>query len=93
MIDPLLEANPAAGGSAVLSATGCRLTIPVGNLVLVLAAAVAIHLGGAMQVFGTSAAVSFDTIVTAWASGPWPGVAVLVGLIFSLVGSFSADRV
>jgi len=58
---------------------------PGGNLILVLAAALAMRLGMATSVFAPPDAVSFDRIVAAAQSGGiWSAVATLTSVLFSL---------
>ena len=57
---------------------------PGGNLLLVLASAVAIRVGSSAGVFAAPGAVTFDQIVTASTTGAWSGVAFLVSVFFSL---------
>jgi Zn-dependent protease len=57
---------------------------PGGNLLLVVAAAVAIRIGSAVGVFATPGAVTFDQVISSSTSGAWSGVAFLVSVFFSL---------
>ena len=57
---------------------------PGGNLLLVVAATVAIRIGSSAGVFAAPGAVTFDQVVTASTGGAWSGVAFLVSVFFSL---------
>ena len=57
---------------------------PAGNVVLVLAAAIAIRGGMAFGVFGPPPAVTFDQVVIAQGPGAWQGAAFLLSVLFSL---------
>jgi Zn-dependent protease len=57
---------------------------PASNLLISLLCVVAIHAGVAAGVFYPPDSASFDSIVASDAIGPWPGVAFLVSVLFSL---------
>ena len=57
---------------------------PAGNLLLVLAAVLAIRVGTGLGVFAPPGAVSFAQIVTAPGDGVWPALAFLLSVFFSL---------
>ena len=57
---------------------------PGGNLLLVVASAVAIRIGSSAGVFAAPEAVTFDQVITASTGGAWSGVAFLVSVFFSL---------
>ncbi len=57
---------------------------PAGNLLLVLAAVVAIRIGTAWGVFAPPGAVTFGQVVAAPTAGMWPALAFLLSVFFSL---------
>ena len=57
---------------------------PAGNLLLVVAAVVAIRVGTAVGVFGPPGAVTFAQVVATPAAGVWPSLAFLLSVFFSL---------
>ena len=57
---------------------------PVGNVVLVLVAAIAIRCGIVFDVFSSPPAVNFAHVVVAHTPGLWQGAAFLLSVLFSL---------
>lgn len=57
---------------------------PAANLLLVVLAGMALRVGMALDVFGTPQSVRFSHLVEASTSGPWPGIAFVLSVAFSM---------
>jgi Zn-dependent protease len=57
---------------------------PLANLLMVLAAALLIRLGIALDVFAAPASIGFTRLVAAPPGGVWQGLAMLISIFFSL---------
>lgn len=57
---------------------------PASNLLLVLLATIALRTGMALGVFAVPVSVGFDHLVGTVGGGPWPGVAFVLSVLFSM---------